>query len=71
MAKTVDDLARLLAAGFRTLKLEAQAQRRGIEQLQEAVVEYSRSVEARDGVKGERLSKLESDVRELQRKAAE
>jgi hypothetical protein len=68
--KTLDDIARLMAAGFRAQRIEAQAQRRAIQQLQEAVVQYSRSVEQRDEVKGERLGKLETDVRELQRKAA-
>lgn len=68
--KTTDDLARLLAAGFRQLRLEAQAQRRSIEQLQTAVVEYSRSVEQRDGLKAERLDKAEADIRVLQQKVS-
>jgi hypothetical protein len=71
MAKNLDDIARLMAAGFRSMKLELQAQRRAIEQTQIATVEYHRSSEDRDGLKGERLGKLETDVRELQRKAAE
>jgi hypothetical protein len=53
------------------MKAEFRQQRTAIEQTQAAVVEYSRSVEERDAMKGERLAKLEADVRELHRQAAQ
>jgi hypothetical protein len=67
---TIEDLARLLATGFRSIKNELRQQRQGITQLQNAVVEYSRSVEARDERRQADISTLQEDVRELQ-KAAE
>jgi DNA-directed RNA polymerase subunit F len=68
---TIEDLARSIAAGFRALKNEARQQRQGITQLQEAVVEYSRSVEQRDARHAEDISRLQEEVRELQRQDAE
>jgi hypothetical protein len=67
--KGLEFLANTIAAGFRAMKAEFRQQRTAIEQTRLAVVEYSRSVEQRDEVKGERLGKLELEVRELQRKA--
>ncbi len=68
--KTIDDLARLMAAGFRAQRLEAQAQRKAISQLQEAVVQYSRTVEERDSARMDAIQRLHTDVQELKRKAA-
>jgi hypothetical protein len=68
-AKGLEFLANTIAAGFRAMKNEFRSQRTAIEQTRLAVVEYSRSVEARDEVKAERLGKLEEDVRRLQRAA--
>jgi hypothetical protein len=70
-AKGLEFLANTIAAGFRAMKAEFRQQRTAIEQTQAAVVEYSRSVEERDAMKGERLAKLEADVRELHRQAAQ
>jgi hypothetical protein len=67
---TIDDLARLLATGFRSIKNELRQQRQGIKQLQEAVVGYSQMVEQRDSRRAADISGLQEEVRELQ-KAAE
>jgi hypothetical protein len=67
----IDDLARLLATGFRSIKNELRSGRQGIAQLQEAVVQYSRSVEQRDERRQADISRLQEEVRELQRQDAE
>jgi hypothetical protein len=66
-----DDLANTMAAGLRAVCNEMRAQRRAIEQLQTVVVEYSRNVEARDARRAEDISRLQEEVRELQRQDAE
>jgi hypothetical protein len=71
MKKGLEHLANTIAAGFRSMKNEFRTQRTSIEQLQTAVVEYHRSSEDRDALKGQRLADLEEAVRELRRKAAQ
>lgn len=65
---TIDDLAKTIAAGFRAMKNELRAQRTAIEQTQEAVVQYSRSVEDRDAARLDAIARLRTDVDELRRK---
>lgn len=60
---TLDDLVRTVAAGFRAMKNELRSQRTAIEQTQEAVVQYSRSVEERNALHGERIQRLEEALR--------
>lgn len=71
MATTLDDLAKTIAAGFRAMRNELRAQRVGIQQTQEAVVQYSRHVEERDERRAMDIARLQSDVSELKRRAAE
>jgi hypothetical protein len=67
MARSIDDLARLLAAGFRSMRLEMAQQRTAIEQLQEAVVQYSRHVEQRDESRMDAIQRLQAEVADLKR----
>lgn len=65
---TIDDLAKLLAKGFRGMRKELRDQRENISQTRRAVVEYSRSVEDRDKLRMEQIDALRHDVNELKRK---
>jgi len=67
MAKSLDDLARTIAAGFRAMKNEMRSQRVAIAQTQQAVVEYSRSVEDRDERRAKLVAELADEVAELKR----
>jgi hypothetical protein len=60
---TIEDLAKTIAAGFRAMKNELRSQRAAIEQTQEAVVQYSRHVEERQALHGERIQRLEEELR--------
>jgi hypothetical protein len=60
---TIEDLAKTIAAGFRAMKNELRSQRAAIEQTQEAVVQYSRHVEERQALHGERIQRLEEESR--------
>lgn len=66
--KSLDDLAKTMAAGFRAMKNEAHGHRVAVGQLQEAVIGYSRKVEERDEARLKRIADLEDDVAELKRK---
>lgn len=68
--KTLDDMAHMMAAGFRALRLELGQQRTAITQLQEAVVQYSRSVEQRDEARLDAIQRLQGEVQELKRKGS-
>lgn len=65
---TIDDLAKLLAKGFRGMRKELRDQRENIAQTRVAVVEYSRSVEDRDKLRLEQIDALRHDVNELKRR---
>lgn len=68
--KTMDDLARLMAAGFRTMRDEMHQHRVAVGQVREAVIAYSGKEQQHDAAKGTRIDKLEADMLELKRKAA-
>jgi hypothetical protein len=70
MARSTEHLAHLMAAGFRMMRVELQAQRTAIAQLQEAVVQYSRSVEQRDEARLDAIQRLQAEVQEIKRKGS-
>ncbi len=64
---TIDDLAKTIAAGFRAMKNEFQAQRVAVRQTQEAVVEYSRHVEERHALFSDSLEDAKLNLEQVKR----
>jgi hypothetical protein len=68
--KNLDDLARILEVGLRSIRDELQGLRVAIGQTQESVIGYSGKEQEHHRAHGERIDKVEADVNALKRKAA-
>jgi hypothetical protein len=68
MKKGLDHLANTIAAGFRAMKVEFRGHRVALGQLQSVIVSYDRRVQEEQAAQGQRITDLETELREFKRK---